>query len=601
MPPNLTKHPADFVALSFYKIFGYPTGLGALVARKCALKVLKHGYFGGGTLEAVAAESTFVKRRPGGAAWEHGTPNFIAIASLKHGFKRLASLGGFPAIHLHTTSLATWLSQKLVELKHANNKPVCRLYGASKPKMGPIVAFNLLHDDGSWVGYREVERLARLNNIYIRTGCFCNPGACSKALGLTFQSIIGNYEAGHICGDDFDLVDGVPTGVVRVSIGYSTSFEEVYRFLTFITTYFVHSEAEIGAAGPCQNECTKHFVDRAPNTAEAQQSEGVAPFVEWRPTPTLLQAATELAGDGCPRQRLNARGDGCPSSPEEASIVNSPSIEALRQAAHAQSGANGESTSAVRPCSRGRLEQLFLYPVKSCGAQQVQSWPVGPGGLLFDRHWALVDGRGRLMTLRSHARMVLIRPQVDLTARTLTLRSREQGVPPICVSIDEELPATTTRRGEHLHDSSRCETEASSSTSAEERRAGPLCIRLCGKSVLCNEQWGVSVEHEELRSWLRRALSVDCTLVRLHQPEAEQAVEQADHTRSADGLYPACAHGAEAAAESVDNGSAAAVPEAHGGRGRRRSPGGRSGFANEDGMLLVSTASLDDLSSRLST
>ncbi len=25
-PPDLSRHPADFVALSFYKIFGYPTG-----------------------------------------------------------------------------------------------------------------------------------------------------------------------------------------------------------------------------------------------------------------------------------------------------------------------------------------------------------------------------------------------------------------------------------------------------------------------------------------------------------------------------------------------------------------------------------------------
>ncbi|RZC43740.1 hypothetical protein C5167_036695 [Papaver somniferum] len=32
-PPDLARFPADFVAISFYKIFGYPTGLGALVVR----------------------------------------------------------------------------------------------------------------------------------------------------------------------------------------------------------------------------------------------------------------------------------------------------------------------------------------------------------------------------------------------------------------------------------------------------------------------------------------------------------------------------------------------------------------------------------------
>jgi selenocysteine lyase/cysteine desulfurase len=35
-PLSLTRTPADFVACSFYKMFGYPTGIGALVARRAA-------------------------------------------------------------------------------------------------------------------------------------------------------------------------------------------------------------------------------------------------------------------------------------------------------------------------------------------------------------------------------------------------------------------------------------------------------------------------------------------------------------------------------------------------------------------------------------
>ncbi len=31
---DLTSVPADFVPLSFYKLFGYPTGIGALIMRK---------------------------------------------------------------------------------------------------------------------------------------------------------------------------------------------------------------------------------------------------------------------------------------------------------------------------------------------------------------------------------------------------------------------------------------------------------------------------------------------------------------------------------------------------------------------------------------
>ena len=32
-PLDLSQFPADFVAVSFYKMFGFPTGLGALLVR----------------------------------------------------------------------------------------------------------------------------------------------------------------------------------------------------------------------------------------------------------------------------------------------------------------------------------------------------------------------------------------------------------------------------------------------------------------------------------------------------------------------------------------------------------------------------------------
>ena len=49
-------------ALSYYKIFGYPTGLGALVARRDALARLTPRYFGGGTAAACAADADFFRR-----------------------------------------------------------------------------------------------------------------------------------------------------------------------------------------------------------------------------------------------------------------------------------------------------------------------------------------------------------------------------------------------------------------------------------------------------------------------------------------------------------------------------------------------------------
>lgn len=45
---DLSTAKPDFVSLSFYKLFGYPSGLGALIVRKEAAEELRGGkvYFG---------------------------------------------------------------------------------------------------------------------------------------------------------------------------------------------------------------------------------------------------------------------------------------------------------------------------------------------------------------------------------------------------------------------------------------------------------------------------------------------------------------------------------------------------------------------------
>lgn len=56
-------HP-DFVCISFYKMFGYPTGLGALLVRNSSAFVLQKSYFGGGTVQISLPGQDFHKFRP---------------------------------------------------------------------------------------------------------------------------------------------------------------------------------------------------------------------------------------------------------------------------------------------------------------------------------------------------------------------------------------------------------------------------------------------------------------------------------------------------------------------------------------------------------
>ena len=46
---------ADGMVVSFYKMFGYPTGVGALVAKKSFLATLERKWFSGGTVDFVQA------------------------------------------------------------------------------------------------------------------------------------------------------------------------------------------------------------------------------------------------------------------------------------------------------------------------------------------------------------------------------------------------------------------------------------------------------------------------------------------------------------------------------------------------------------------
>ena len=56
---NLKNFKPDFVCISFYKMFGYPTGLGALLVKNDAANVLKKVYYGGGTVDIVLSSKMF--------------------------------------------------------------------------------------------------------------------------------------------------------------------------------------------------------------------------------------------------------------------------------------------------------------------------------------------------------------------------------------------------------------------------------------------------------------------------------------------------------------------------------------------------------------
>lgn len=60
---NLSVFKPDFVCISFYKMFGYPTGIGALLVKNSSAHVLEKIYYGGGTVEVTLSSELFHVKR----------------------------------------------------------------------------------------------------------------------------------------------------------------------------------------------------------------------------------------------------------------------------------------------------------------------------------------------------------------------------------------------------------------------------------------------------------------------------------------------------------------------------------------------------------
>ncbi|XP_049291674.1 molybdenum cofactor sulfurase [Anopheles funestus] len=249
-PLDLTRFRPSFVCVSFYKIFGYPTGLGALLVRKDAEHLLLAGrrYYGGGTVKiAMSGQNAFHEKRDTLAErFEDGTINFLSITALlpcMDALERLIPGATMERIQRHTFQLARYCFRELQALQHANGGRVVELYHdtafGDPASQGAIVNFNVLNDDGSHVGFAEVACMAANHGIYLRTGCFCNPGACQRHLRLADDDLLRHYRAGHVCGDANDLIDGQPTGSVRVSFGYCTRPADIDRLVAMIRRCYV--------------------------------------------------------------------------------------------------------------------------------------------------------------------------------------------------------------------------------------------------------------------------------------------------------------------------------------------------------------------------
>ncbi|MBN9303880.1 MULTISPECIES: aminotransferase class V-fold PLP-dependent enzyme [unclassified Devosia] len=248
---DLAAVSPDFVVVSFYKMFGYPTGVGCLLIRNDVLPWLERPWFAGGTVNFASVLDRRHVLAPREAAFEDGTLNFLAIPAVEIGLRRLAELG-METIQTRIGCLTDWLLGRLLELRHGNGRPMVRLYGPATCEMrGGTVTMNFYDPDGHLLDYRRIDELAGAQGISLRTGCFCNPGAGETAEGLTEDDM----RAADALGPDLTLPRfltvvqhrGKSAGAIRVSLGAVSNFADVERFLDFAAGFRDQTALAVGA------------------------------------------------------------------------------------------------------------------------------------------------------------------------------------------------------------------------------------------------------------------------------------------------------------------------------------------------------------------
>ena len=248
---DLSTLSPDFVCISFYKMFGYPTGIGMLLIRNSSYEKLERPWFAGGTVNFASVQANSHYLAGNEAAFEDGTINYLNIPAVKMGLQHLEKVG-MELISRRVTDLTDWILKELFALRHINGKPMVRIYGpVNMENRGGTITLNFYSPEEHLLDYRRIEELANVEGISLRTGCFCNPGAGETAEGLTPEDMQAAFKE----GENISLPRFVQmiqhrgnksAGAIRISVGLASNFTDVYRFLAFAAAFRNKSNLNIG-------------------------------------------------------------------------------------------------------------------------------------------------------------------------------------------------------------------------------------------------------------------------------------------------------------------------------------------------------------------
>jgi len=241
---DLSVIKPDFVPLSFYKMFGYPTGIGALIVRRDKLPKLRRPWFAGGTITLASVQGDgWHHLAEGHVGFEDGTVDYLGLPAVRIGLEHLSDIG-IETVHERVASLSRWLLGEMTALRHSDGSPLVRIFGpTSTDQRGATIAFYLLTPAGAPYDVDAMERLAGEQLISLRTGCFCNPGDGEVAHRITRDDMAECFTGKALpvtfteCHDIIRDATGKMPNTMRVSLGLASNFSDVYHLMAFLASF----------------------------------------------------------------------------------------------------------------------------------------------------------------------------------------------------------------------------------------------------------------------------------------------------------------------------------------------------------------------------
>ena len=231
---DLSEVAPEFVCLSFYKMFGYPTGIGCLLIRKSAFSKLKKPWFAGGTVSLVSVNCKKHFLLEDVERFENGTVNYLGIPAISTGLDfidriRIQSITG------RVNELTSFLIERLLNISHRNGLPLIKMYGSTDiEKKGGTVMMNFFDSSGLRYPCNAIQTEANKRLISLRAGCFCNPGIDEITSDIRKEELSKYFDSRHNADyDDMTSFLGKLRGAIRVSVGIPTTKGDLEKFIRF--------------------------------------------------------------------------------------------------------------------------------------------------------------------------------------------------------------------------------------------------------------------------------------------------------------------------------------------------------------------------------